>query len=1146
MADGSVIIDTQLDQTGLRTGLASLGTKTTGLIKNALIGATAALAGFGAYSISVGSDFEASMDKVLAISGASEEEFIKLSEKAKQMGASTKFTASESADAFKYMAMAGWDAEEMLQGIDGIMSLAAADGLDIATTSDIVTDALTAFGLKAEDSSHFADVLATAASNANTNVSMMGETFKYVAPVAGSMGIKIEDTAEAIGLMANAGIKSSMAGTTLRQVLSRLATDAGASSSQLGALGVLTKELGVEFYNTDGSVRNLNDILSEARAAWKGLSDEQQANYAKTIAGQQGLAGWNALMNASEEDVNKLRNAIENCDGAASNMAETMQDNVSGQFTILKSAAEGLGIAVYESLQTPLKNAIIEAQNYVDRLHKAFDAGGLSAMIEEAGSIIGELAVKIAQKAPQMVEAALNFISSFVNAIFNNKDKLLDAAKQIVSTIADGLIKLLPVEIQKPAKEAIETLKKSFNDGGLKKVIQSLGNVLSNVGKILTSLAKIVLPPLSKAIDFLASNTRTLVIVATAMFTAYKAYKIFTSASAAIKLFTASVAAESIAEAASTGAISLKQIALGLLTGQLSLATAAQYALNLAMELNPIGIVIAAVAALTAGLGAFALTAAGARDRTKELEEVQEKVKEANTNLGESYNQVGEKLSNFLSEIESSGSIFDNFNENILISDEKKQELSENMNNVQSEITQICSDAAEERRSLTGTEIQRLEELFNKMHELADQELAIEEAKQGVVTTQAEALNNAAGVSLEEYTQRAQKLANTAEETRNAVINKAYEQYTEEIALLNLRLETEDGFTKEEYDQKVAAAEQQYNASIEAANKESADTLAILTQGYQDRATALNESSAELSSIESRIENAEEQHNQRIKEIEEWARIQRQEIRNKGYNDKTEGAKLGSLADEEARKKQEADIEYENKLEAYRNKENKVLSDEKYQNQLAAFLSLEGLYETYSGKTLESSKSIVNSFFRPMESMPSDTREKFIQTLNGAISGLEAMESTLFWKASQIANTVIGTFNKIFDIHSPSKAFKKIFKYTLLGAEKGFDEETPNLLKQAKKIANDVADELTPNIKYDELVSDLQNEVQKQKVVLGTNISSSALNKTYKQSKDSLLDKKEERVNTPKYIENVINIDGKRTARILTPYVAKEIDWEAK
>lgn len=305
---------------------------------------TLPLVGAGAAAIKVAADFDSGMSKVAAISGATGDELQKLRDKAREMGAKTKFSASEAADAMSYMAMAGWKTGEMLDGVEGIMNLAAASGEDLATTSDIVTDALTAFGLKASDSAHFSDILAAASSNANTNVSLMGETFKYVAPVAGALGISAEDTAEAVGLMANAGIKGSQAGTSLRSILTRLATDAGASSKSLGALGVLTEELGVEFYDANGKVRDFGDILKDARKQWKSLSEEDASRFAKKIAGEEGISAWLSMMNAAPEDIAKLSGAISNCDGAAGKMAATMQNNLKGQLTVLKSQAEELAI----------------------------------------------------------------------------------------------------------------------------------------------------------------------------------------------------------------------------------------------------------------------------------------------------------------------------------------------------------------------------------------------------------------------------------------------------------------------------------------------------------------------------------------------------------------------------------------------------------------------------------------------------------------------------------------------------------------------------------------------------------------------------------------------------------------------------------
>ena len=378
---------------------------------------TLPLAGAGAAAIKVAADFDSGMSKVQAISGATGEDLEKLRDKAREMGAKTKFSASEAADAMSYMAMAGWKTGDMLDGIEGIMNLAAASGEDLATTSDIVTDALTAFGLKAKDSGHFSDILAAASSNANTNVSLMGETFKYVAPVAGALGISAEDTAEAIGLMANAGIKGSQAGTSLRSILTRLATDAGASSKSLGALGVLTKELGVDFYDANGKVRDFGIFLNDARKQWKTLSEEDASRFAKKIAGEEGISAWLSMMNAAPEDIAKLSNAISNCDGVAQEMAETMQNNLQGKLTILKSQTEELAIGFGTELMPIAQDLVGLASSAVQKFSGLNDgtkkfivyAGLAAAAAGPLASVLGNVTTGIGSMISTLGGAATAF-----------------------------------------------------------------------------------------------------------------------------------------------------------------------------------------------------------------------------------------------------------------------------------------------------------------------------------------------------------------------------------------------------------------------------------------------------------------------------------------------------------------------------------------------------------------------------------------------------------------------------------------------------------------------------------------------------------------------------------------------------------------
>lgn len=349
----------KIDEVGQK--MESAGNSIAGAGKS-MMPLTLAIGGVGTAAVKTAADFDAGMSQVAAISGATGDDLEALRDKAREMGSKTKFSASEAASAMEYMAMAGWKTGDMLGGIEGIMNLAAASGEDLATTSDIVTDALTAFGLSAEDSGHFADILAAASSNANTNVSMMGETFKYCAPIAGALGFSAEDTAEAIGLMANAGIKSTQAGTALRTIMNNLTGEVKISGKAIGDVTIATT-------NADGSMRDLSDILADCRTAFSGLSESEKAQAAETLVGKNAMSGFLALMNAAPEDIDKLSNAIDNCDGTAESMAATMQDNLAGQLTILKSQLEELAISFGEILMPAIRSIVSHIQGFIDKLN---------------------------------------------------------------------------------------------------------------------------------------------------------------------------------------------------------------------------------------------------------------------------------------------------------------------------------------------------------------------------------------------------------------------------------------------------------------------------------------------------------------------------------------------------------------------------------------------------------------------------------------------------------------------------------------------------------------------------------------------------------------------------------------------------------
>lgn len=450
--DGTIKIGTELDGSGLKKGIEDInGTAKSGFSKFSEIGknalsvfagnvltevASQAKNAAGAV-IEIGSAFEMGMSTVQAISGATGDDLTALTDKAKEMGANTKFSATEAAEAMQYMAMAGWKTDDMLNGIEGIMNLAAASGEDLATTSDIVTDALTAFGLTAQDSAHFADILAQASSNANTNVSMMGETFKYVAPVAGAMGYSAEDVATAVGLMANSGIKASQAGTSLRTMLSRMAKPTKEVQAAMDALGI-------SLTDSDGNMKSLHEVMGDLRTGFGGLSEAESITMATMLGGQEAMSGLLAIVNASDADYQKLTDSIGACDGAAASMADTMQNNLEGQLTILGSAAQGLALEVYDSVKVALTDITKLGIDAVSNLTDGFKTGGVMGMIEAAG----QMANAFAENLPVIIEQGLPLIEGFTENLRANAGKLVDGGLNLILKLAQGLMDGLPAMLQ--------------------------------------------------------------------------------------------------------------------------------------------------------------------------------------------------------------------------------------------------------------------------------------------------------------------------------------------------------------------------------------------------------------------------------------------------------------------------------------------------------------------------------------------------------------------------------------------------------------------------------------------------------------------------------------------------------------------------
>lgn len=990
-ADGTIRINTELDSSKAQGAMAKFSGTAKTALKGVAVAAGAAgtaISAMAGYAVKVGASFEEGMSKVSAISGAAGGDLEKLTNKAKEMGAKTKFSATEAASAFEYMAMAGWKTEDMLSGIEGIMNLAAASGEDLAATSDIVTDALTAFGMSASDSGRFADVLAAASSNANTNVGMMGETFKYVAPVAGALGFSVEDTAVAIGLMANSGIKASQAGTSLRSIMSRLAKPTDDVQIAMDALGI-------SLTDSNGNMKSLNEVMGDLRTGFVGLSEAEKASMAATIGGQEAMSGLLAIVNASDEDFNSLQNAINNADGAAESMAETMQNNLKGSFTILGSALEGFGIQVYERIQEPLKKAVDEGTENVNRLAKAFTSGGLKGVVSEAGEMFSRFADRV-----------------------------------------EGSSKV--------AGEIIGPLRNITSEG--------------------LRLGKTALPAATKAFKLLAENLDTAVPLLVAGVTAVKAYTVATSAASAVKklssaynasaiameLFIAANGTSAVATAASTGAITLKQVAVGLLSKQLGLATAAHAAFNAVVSANPIGLAVTAVAALTAGVVAYKVIADEASEKTYKLTSGEKELLNSCNDLTASLNdQRAAREEN----VQSIDMEYDGYQSLVT----KLQSITDENGRVKAGYEERAKVIAGELSDALGMEISYIEgeirmngESVKSMEEVCN---AIDEV---IVKKKAEALR----ASLSE------EMAAAYKNSKDALI--AYKDATvimeeKEAALAEAQKnlnEVTNLYGDNSGPKAMAAMHEAKNAVDEA--QMAFDEASAAVDGAK---ISLNELSAEVNNYDSLVEAME---NGTVSEIEsamnslvsgyqkytEEMLASSQTARDEMIAQAQETTSALSVLIDDGKQMYQAFGDDAANAAAKAVSEFQKLPDgiEEAVNEIgtdgAATMVAALAQADFDGKLSEESIASNKAFLDGLANLPEGTRDALSKAVEGAMQGMDGFEQ-VSQKAAEEGISFLEALRLALDEHSPSKATEEIFRLAMEGAAQGVDSGKESVLSKA-------------------------------------------------------------------------------------------------
>ena len=862
---------------------------------------------------------------------------------------------------------------------------------------------------------------------------------------------------------------------------------------------------------------------------------------------------------------------------------EAQSQTFNGQMSTLKDNAMSFIGELTQGVTNTLKDSVLPTVNgWLEELQSAFTSNGVEGVVTAFGSILADACTKLAQAAPGVVDLAVGFIQSFIKGIGDNAPQLIQAAKQIVGALVDGLIKLLPSEIQKPVKETVNILKRSFESGGLRNAINTVSKILKDLGKVVTNLAKTILPPLAKAVDFLGQNIKIILPLIAEAVVGIKAFKIVQSATkwfdamkTAIAAAGAATSAEALATAASTGAITLKQIAVGVLTGEIGLVTAAQWLWNAAMSANPIGAIIALVTALAGGLAFLCVSLSNSADDTDILAESNERVAESFGHIADGIEQWNEKVDNAKSSMEG-------FNDSILMSQEEQQNLTDEMDAVQTEISEIARLASEERRELTDSEIQRLDELFQKMRDMSQQELDFYKARQDVVLDQAKALSEASNLTAEEYEDMSARIIKAASEETEAVKEKAYEQYANQVALNKSLLGTKEEYNEEWLEQANAAALADYQIAVDNAKQKYADILGIEQEGYFNLSQELQDYLTGLSEM-------------RTAQLEEEDRYQKalEEYRHGQYKNTDESLDALSAVEQE-------------------HKENLARIQDEY---LANFNEdtleqaggwLQRIIDTKAaGEDLtEEQEELARNLILALDSLPDDMNEKGKEALDALGIGLDDQGNVIFTKGERLGEIVLegeesadpegensysngknsadgfvggveSGFQAAFtagyniakqamagqqtaqDSHSPAKETIKLGKDNAEGYALGIEKNAKEAAAAAKDMVTDTIGAISDQSgKYSFLDKfglsklDVSGMVQKMKAAVAAESyrmsASLSASGNYEVVRDSRYGSEtDSNVSDGKYVAEIhVDLEGREVARATAPFMGEQLAWE--
>lgn len=493
MADYSVTGDTSLDTSGFTKGISSMTVAAGNLISDLVKTAGSKLAGLAQSSVGVGMTFDASMSQVAATMGTTVDQISNLTKVAKEMGSTTKFTATQAADALNYLALAGYDANKAAEVLPSVLNLAAAGGMDLAYASDLVTDAMASLNIEAnkQNVDDFGNKLAMAASKANANVSQLGEAILTVGGTAANLKGGTTELTTALGLLANVGIKSAEGGTHLRNIILALQSPTDDAAKKMQALGL-------QVYDAQGNMRGLDEILGDLNAAMQGMTQGQKDSIINQLFNKTDLAAVNGLLAAQGEQWDTLAAQIDAADGAMGQMAETQIDNLQGAMTILSSAFEGLQLAVYDELEPTLTDVVKWGTDCISQLSTALTEGGPEAMLQAAGSILSDLASGIAEQLPGLMTTGVEIITQLAEDIVAATPAMLDTAAEVLGALVQGIIDAIPdlitsaTEVVTGFVDYLGDNADAIVDAGVQLMESLVTGIANNLPALITSAAGLI------------------------------------------------------------------------------------------------------------------------------------------------------------------------------------------------------------------------------------------------------------------------------------------------------------------------------------------------------------------------------------------------------------------------------------------------------------------------------------------------------------------------------------------------------------------------------------------------------------------------------------------------------------------------------